>query len=264
MKFFKTFLLLVFSVFLISSCEKEQIDSPSVPVVNACEKTAADNGWVFSENDKKWLYGGTDENWHFDITNWTLKGCQLKFGLGRENIKALITPEYVPLAEIQDLFYTGNERFIVVERENGIPKIYPITLMMTHEVVNDVIDGHPVMIAYCVLADLGAVYSRIYCGEELTFAVSGFTYHDPVVWGGLDAFVLWDRETESLWWPLTDQAISGKMNRTELKKYSGGWLDLTFDEIKQNYGIENVLVLKYNQTMDVPQNWPRLDDVDCQ
>ena len=77
------------------------------------------------------------------------------------------------------------------------------------------------MESYCVLADLGAVYSRNYNSKELTFALSGYTYYDKNIWNGLDGFVLWDRETESLWWPLVGKAVSGKLkgvNLLELNK----------------------------------------------
>ena len=68
-------------------------------------------------------------------------------------------------------------------------KVYPYTLMAYHEVINEVGDGAPVMIAYCYLADLAAVYSRVYCGKEFTFAVSGtmkdetLRKHDRNKWG---------------------------------------------------------------------------------
>lgn len=228
---------------------------------NDCFTEAADKGWIFQSDGSTWLYGGEEDSWHFNIDNWDLKACQLKFGLGRESFKALITPEYDLLSNVS--FYNDNDRFIVVTQENDKPKAYPISLMIKHEVINETINGEPVMIAYCVLADLGAVYTRIYCDQVLTFALSGYTYHDDEVWGGLDAFVLWDRDTESLWWPLVDRAISGQMNGTQLQKYSGGWQDLHLNEIEEMYGTENVLVLQTGQTMDVPENWPIIHDIDC-
>jgi hypothetical protein len=51
---------------------------------------------------------------------------------------------------------------------------------------------------YCISADLGAIYDRQYGDEVLTFALGGYTYYEPNIWNGLDAFVLWDKESESL------------------------------------------------------------------
>ena len=56
------------------------------------------------------------------------------------------------------------------------PKVYSIALLTRHEIINDTIDGNPYMVGYCVLADLAAVYTRIYCDTTLTFGVSGYTY----------------------------------------------------------------------------------------
>ena len=109
------------------------------------------------------------------------------------------------------------------------------------------------MIAYCVLADLAAVYDRVHCNRTLTFGVSGYTYFDKEVWDGLDGFIIWDRETESLWWPLIDKAVSGPMKGSALKKYNTDkWQTITWKEIKSNY--PNSRVLKEGQTMDVPTN----------
>lgn len=44
---------------------------------------------------------------------------------------------------------------------------------------------------------LAAVYSRVIDGEVLTFAASGWTYDDT--------FVLYDHQTESLWYHLSGE-----------------------------------------------------------
>lgn len=258
---------ILFFVFIISfvfSCEKSDDTSPDlVNEVKTCEQLAKEKGWLIQEDGTKYLYGGGAESEsRFNISNFMLKPCQLASALGREKIQALIDPEYVMLEEIQDIFIPTN-KFIVLEQNDGLPKAYPLDLMVTHEIINEVINGEPVMIAYCVLADLGAVYTRNYCGNELTFALSGYTYHDENVWDGVNAFVLWDRETESLWWPLTDQAVSGEMSNTRLEKFSEGWLDMTFEEIQATYGTDNILVLEYGQTMEAPKDWPRLNIDGC-
>ncbi len=266
MRHARSILIVLCFAFFFTGCQKDNAHQTIPPDnsggENNCEQIAIDKGWIFHENNQKWLFGGSQDSWHFNVSNWDLKPCQLRFGLGREAFDALIDPQYEPLSAALPL-YNDSDRFLIVEQASGIPKAYPIALMIKHEVINDVVDGHPVMIAYCVLADLGAVYTRYYCGETLTFALSGYTYHDPEVWDGIDAFVLWDRDTESLWWPLIDRAVSGEMNGTALKKYTGVWEDLTLFQLEQKYDLSNVLVLKTGQHMDIPQHWPRIQDIDC-
>lgn len=233
--------------------EEEQIDEvASMP----CDSTYREKGNVYEINNKTMLWGGTDSLWHFDITDWSLSECNLHYGLGRETFPALLEPQYVQLSEVRNL-YDDNEECIIIYGINET-KVYPYKDMIKYEAINEVIDGNPVMIAYCVLADLAAVYTREYCDHVITFAVSGYTYHDNSVWDGLEAFILWDRETESLWWPLNDVAVSGSYKDTRLEKYNtSNWEVLTMENINSLY--PDALILKKGQTQEAPQNWKKIE-----
>lgn len=126
--------------------------------------------------------------------------------------------------------------------------------------VNDVVNGQPVMAAYCILADLGVVYHRVIEGREFTFALSSYTYYDPEVWDDMDGFVFWDRETESTWWPLIGKTVSGPLLETPLTVYSKeNWSQTTWGEIKSEY--QELKVLKPGQTMEAPESWPKYADL---
>jgi hypothetical protein len=105
------------------------------------------------------------------------------------------------------------------------------------------------------LADLAVVYDPTYCNQSFTFAVSGYTYLDQNIQGGLESFVLWDRDTESLWWPIIDKAISGPMKGHGMR-YSN---DLDW-EIMRMYEVEKEFpkaeILKRGQKIEIPVNWP--------
>jgi hypothetical protein len=171
---------------------------------------------------------------------------------------ALIEPEFISLEEA-DKVYPDSARFLLLQIGEDV-RAYGIDLLTHHEVVNDIVNGQPVMAAYCILADLGAVYHRVINGREFTFALSGYTYFDPEVWDGMDGFVFWDRETESTWWPLVGKAVSGPLLETPLTVYEQEhWSQTTWAEIKS---IHNQLkVLKPGQTMEPPQNWPQYTDL---
>lgn len=129
--------------------------------------------------------------------------------------------------------------------------------MIRHEVVNDVVGDRPIFAVYCILADLGAVYDRHISSNALTFALSGYTYADRTVWGGRDAFVFWDRDTESLWWPLVGRAVSGPLIDTAIKVLEKElWAQTTWGSIKGKY--PDIKVLKPGQDMERPTDWPRL------
>ncbi|MEL7020340.1 MAG: DUF3179 domain-containing (seleno)protein [Bacteroidota bacterium] len=219
-------------------------------------------GKIYENSDRTYLWAGDNVEWHFDITDWELNECNLLYGLGRETFPALLEPEYAPLSEIR-LELDDIDKCLVLFSGNEV-KVYPYEIMISYEVVNEYHNGNPIMIAYCVLADLGAVYSRDYCGHTLTFAVSGYTHFDSNIWGGLDAFILWDRETESLWWPLVDRAISGDLKGFPLNKYNDAlWEIMTWKEVSDNYPEAKVLL--HGQRQDAPESWavPNAALFDC-
>ncbi len=219
--------------------------------------SALKNGKFIRSGTKKLLYGGEDPLWHFDITNSSLVDSQYHYGIGREHFDALIQPEFMSEEEA-DSIYDDDSRFLLFTL-GGESRAYGIDLLTKHEVVNDVVNDEPVAAAYCILADLGAMYSRKIGGQTLTFALSGYTYYDPKVWDGLDGFIWWDRETESTWWPLIGKGVSGKLIDVPLKVYDeSNWEQTSWNNIKGRF--PDLKVLKPDQTMDPPEQWPAIDE----
>lgn len=222
---------------------------------------ALENGKIFTKEGVKYMYGGKDSTEHFDISNSILKDENFHFGIGREEFHALIAPEFISLTEA-DTMFADSARFLVLNINDDV-RAYSVDLLTHHEIVNDVVDGQPVMAAYCVLADLGAIYDRTLGDKVFTFGLSGYTYHDDEVWNGLDGFVFWDRETESTWWPLIGKAVSGPMLETKLIEHNEAeWEDTTFEVIKSKY--LNAKVLKPGQTMEAPERWEKLDETEVE
>jgi hypothetical protein len=195
---------------------------------------AISNGKFFERNGEKLLYGGTNDRQHFKVDNLELKPAQFHYGIGREAFPALIQPIYQTISSLASI-HKDDDRFLVAHL-NGEAKAYAISDLMRHEIVNDTLAGRPIMAAYCILADLGAVYDRAYGPDTLTFALSGYTYYDPKVWTGMDGFVFWDRETESLWWPLIGRSVSGPLKGVGLQVMDKAhWEDTTWKEVKQRF-----------------------------
>ena len=216
--------------------------------------SALDSGKFFELEGKKMLFGGEDSSQHFDVTDLELVDAQFHYGIGREIFPALLEPKFTTV-EAVDSLWEDDERFLVAYKGQDV-KAYSVKDLTRHEIVNDVLDGEPIMAAYCILADLGAIYDRNYDGEELTFALSGYTYYDPEVWDGLDGFVFWDRETESLWWPLIGRAVSGPLKGTQLLEMDKAhWKDITWSEVKSDF--PNAEVLISGQDYERPSSWDK-------
>ncbi len=220
---------------------------------------AKKQGKFFEKDGRKFLWGGENDDQHFDITDYSLIDEQFHYGIGREKFPALLSPQFISLEEADKVF-NDNDRFLTLNMD-GVVKAYSIEDLTKHEVVNDEINGKPVMAAYCILADLGAVYDRTIGGKPFTFALSGYTYFDPKVWDGMDGFVLWDRETESLWWPLIGKAVSGKMKGRQMKVLPEEyWSQTIWKTVKTNH--PSALVLAPGQDFERPKEWIKYDTVE--
>jgi len=85
---------------------------------------------------------------------------------------------------------------------------YPVKILNFHEIVNDDLDGVPVLISYCPLCRSAVVYDRRLDGRELTFGNSSALYENDLV--------MFDRETNSYWWQVAGRAIVGTLTGEQL------------------------------------------------
>jgi len=246
--------------FVLASCSFQHSSAHSSvePIQKKQRPRALENGNFFEKNGYKMLYGGLDSTQHFYIDNLELKPEQFHYGIGREAFPALLKPEFITVP-VADGFWSNEDRFLVAYAGNEV-KAYAIKDLIRHEIVNDELNGQPIMAAYCILADLGAIYERNYGTEVLTFALSGYTYYDSTIWKGVDAFVLWDRETESLWWPLVGKAVSGELKDVKLLEMDQShWRDTNWKTVKIEF--PQAKVLKSNQDFERPKVWKKTVDI---
>ena len=80
-------------------------------------------------------------------------------------------------------------------------RVYPLQILLWHELVNDRIAGLPVLASFCPLCNAAVAFDRRVDGEALPFGVSGLLRNSDMV--------MFDRQTESLWQQLTGEAIVG-------------------------------------------------------
>ncbi len=85
---------------------------------------------------------------------------------------------------------------------------YPFKILNYHEIVNDVLDGVPVLISYCPLCRSAIVYDRRVEGRLLSFGNTSALYESDLV--------MVDRTTGSYWWQVAGTAIVGSLTGSEL------------------------------------------------
>ncbi len=189
---------------------------------------------ITKERGRTYLWGGQQEHERFDITEFQLDPGRLNWGRGREYFTKLAEPTFDTVS-VADESLDDSQRVLVVKIADQT-KAYPLRALSTRELINDSVGDRPIFVAYCPLAELAAAYDRRIDGRAHTFAPSGYTYNDPRFWDGREAFVLWDRETESLWWPPIGQAVSGALNETPMVVLERElWAQTTWDVVKREY-----------------------------
>ena len=124
----------------------------------------------------------------------------------RDRIKPIYTPEYD--GPKGGDWLDSDDLVIGYESENEA-FAYPIKMLNLHELVNDVIDGEPVLISYCPLCASGVVYSRTLNDQTLVFGNTSALYESDLV--------MFDHQTGSYWFQVLGEAIVGAMTGQRLK-----------------------------------------------
>jgi hypothetical protein len=127
--------------------------------------------------------------------------------LPRDAIAALVAPEVVAGAQQANRLPPDDQVLGVVL--GGEARAYPIMALHRHAIINDQVGGVPIVVTFCGLCNTGAVYRRTVNGQVFTFGVSGKV--------AMNASVMYDHQTGSLWGQVMGRAIEGPLIGTTLE-----------------------------------------------
>jgi hypothetical protein len=127
-------------------------------------------------------------------------------GPPKDGIPALLKPKFL---EAMKAGYLMDKDRVLAVAEGGEAKAYPIRILNWHEVINDEINGKPILISYCPLCGTGMAFDPMINGRKYTFGVSGLLYNSDVL--------MYDHQTESLWSQIKQEAVTGEMTGTRLR-----------------------------------------------
>jgi len=131
-------------------------------------------------------------------------------GPPKDGIPSIDNPEFVSVEEA-DEWIQDNELVLAIIYKD-VKRVYPLQIMVWHEIVNDNIAGEPILITYCPLCGSGIAYERKIDGEEVEFGTSGKLYNSNLV--------MYDRKTDSYWSQIDGLAIVGELTGMRLKAVS--------------------------------------------
>ena len=143
----------------------------------------------------------------FDLSNSIIPKNQiLSGGPPKDGIPAILEPKFIAA---ENATWLKDDDFVAGISIKGEKRAYPVKILVWHELVNDNVNGVPILITYCPLCGSIIAFSRSQNNKDLTFGVSGLLYQSDVLF--------YDHQTESLWSQLKMKAISGNYVNTELK-----------------------------------------------
>jgi len=127
-----------------------------------------------------------------------------------DGIPSIDEPTFVPVDTID---WLADEEPVAVLTVDDTTRIYPVQILIWHEIVNDEIDGEPITMTYCPLCNSVVAFSSTVTGPDgadltLDFGTSGALYQS--------ALVMYDRQTESLWTHFDGRSVMGDLIGTEL------------------------------------------------
>jgi hypothetical protein len=111
-------------------------------------------------------------------------------------------------------------------------RAYPLSVLIWHEIVNDIVGGTPVAVTYCPLCNSSLVFERTVENRVLDFGTTGKLRNSDLV--------MYDRQTESWWQQFGGDAIVGTMSGKHLRLVPSR-LE-SFDHFRQRFPHGQVLI----------------------
>lgn len=113
--------------------------------------------------------------------------------------------DHATMLEADDAEYLLDQDLVFGVEINGDVRAYPLRILGWHEMVNDVIGGVPVVLAYCTLCGSGILFETEVSGidKPLVFGSSGLLYRSNKL--------IFDRESSTLWNQYTGEPVVGPL-----------------------------------------------------
>jgi len=143
-----------------------------------------------------------------DLTRRTIPIRELgSGGVGVDDgIPSIQDPHFIAASEAES--WLAPREPVIALAVGTEARIYPIQILIWHEMVSDTLDGIPVVATFCPLCNTALAFDRRINGQVHHFGVSGLLRESDLV--------MYDMETQSLWQQATGEAIVGTLAGTRL------------------------------------------------
>lgn len=175
-----------------------KIDQPDLPGSAWAQTVARSSEAVPSGWQREWP--------NTDFTRAEIRFSDiLSGGPSKDGIPSIDKPSFVAISTAQNI---GPDEPVIVLSAGGKTKVYPLSVLTWHEIVNDTVGGVPVVVTYCPLCNAAIAFERTVDGQVLDFGTTGKLRNSDLV--------MYDRQTESWWQQFLGRAIVGSQTGTDL------------------------------------------------
>ena len=143
-----------------------------------------------------------------DFTRHTVDYSEiLSGGPPKDGIPAVDQPRFVSVEEANS--WLQPQEPVVLLQVGDDARAYPLQILVWHEIVNDTVDGVPVLVTFCPLCNTAIAFGRTVDGRMLDFGTTGRLRYSNLI--------MYDRQTETWWQQANGEAIAGELTGTRLE-----------------------------------------------
>jgi hypothetical protein len=151
---------------------------------------------------------GLTDGWRTDFTRRAVDLSEIQSGgPPKDGIPSIDRPKFV--AGTSARWLTDREPVVMVQ-VGATTRMYPIQILIWHEIVNDTIDTTPIAVTYCPLCNTALVFDRRVENRVLEFGTTGKLRNSDLV--------MYDRQTETWWQQFGGDGIVGELTGTQLRR----------------------------------------------
>ncbi len=162
------------------------------------------------------------QGWRTDWSNYIVHPDSLTLLGDRKSIPSLDNPKFETI-ESAGRWLNDREPVAVVSIRGDV-RAYPVQIMMSHDIANDVVGGQPIVVTFCILCGSSMAFDRQFDDQVLEFSFAGAVHNANLV--------IYDHQTETLWGQVVGQGLIGKYAGERLKFVPAPVM--SFKEFKEN------------------------------
>ena len=189
---------------ILASDEATSVEAgESIESTTETERAPAGSPLLPEENPPR----GAEGEFSTDFSKHTIPYSEiLSGGPPKDGIPAIDNPQFINVSEA-DEWLEDLEPVIIFNEQDDV-RIYPLQILIWHEIVNDIVGGRPVTITFCPLCNTAIGFDATVNGQQLDFGTTGRLRFSNLL--------MYDRQTETWWQQATGEAVIGELTGTQL------------------------------------------------